>query len=221
MHMIWPEHCPVCGRPAVSFCPECLASCVLPLPPFCIECGGKYDGSCCVSSSPAYALSMHGGNSREFLLDLKYRNARSLGMPMGRLMADNAQYINADLLVPIPLHKGSKREYNQTELLAQGISERWNIPVASDALFWKEEFKRQTEKNGHSRMMLPCDSISLTEMKRGTKIILIDDVYTTGATLRAAKFAAEKSGAVVAGAMLWSRRLLTEENPISWKNTEE
>lgn len=139
---------------------------------------------------------------------------------MGRLMAENTMRIDADLLVPIPLHKDSKREYNQTELIARGISEIWNIPTAPDALFWNKGQGRQTEKSGHLRKMLPYGSISSSSLNGGCRVVLVDDVYTTGATLRAAKFAAERSGAVVLGAMLWSRRLSTAENSLSWEKTE-
>jgi predicted amidophosphoribosyltransferase len=203
LHLFWPEHCPVCGRIGAAYCPECLKSVADPLQPFCLNCGVPWKDGCCAEPVPCYALAYHEGYAREFLLNLKYHNSRSLGVPMGRLMGEMLPRIKTDAIVPVPLHKNSTRAYNQTLLLARGIAEVQNIPC-KDILKWRSDFGRQVEKRGHERMSLPLDSMG-SENIDGTSVVLVDDVYTTGGTLTAAKAAVTEAGGRVAGALVWTR----------------
>lgn len=220
-HLIWPLSCPVCGRIGVSHCPECLASVFAPFPEFCLDCGGSYTAKCCHSSTPAYAAASHDGLPRQFLLNLKYRNIRDLGIPMGRMMAHCAPSMKADIIIPIPLHIKSNREYNQAELLAWGMSEVLKIDVSAGILCWDRELARQTEKHGRERKSLPPNSFSVKQGLSGLDIILVDDVYTTGGTARAAKEAVLRAGGKVAGAFFWSRRTTHGESDASWHGIED
>ena len=215
-HLLWPERCPVCGRVGVSHCPACLAAAAEPLPAFCLECGGRYGLGCCDGSAPCYAAALHEGPARDFLLALKYRNTRDLGVPMGRLMALKLPQVEADAVLPVPLHKHSRRGYNQTELIAGGIAEERRLPVLYNTLLWNIEAGTQTGKSGRERRALPQNAFRADKVLWGRKVILVDDVYTTGGTLRAAKHAAEAAGAVVAAAFVWTRRVPSRENPAAW-----
>lgn len=192
-----------------------------PLPVFCLECGGRYDSKCCYSSVPSYAAAAHEGAARTFLLNLKYRNVRDLGVPMGRLMARCRTDIKADVILPVPLHRDSAREYNQTNLLALGMSSILNIKILPEALCWKFDVGRQTSRHGRERKSLSLDSFSASRDLRGARVIIVDDVYTTGGTVRAAKAAVEKAGGTVEAAFFWSRRITLSESEISWSGTEE
>ena len=220
-HIVWPQTCPVCGRVAVPFCQSCLESVVDPLPLFCLECGGAYGVKCCASSAPCFALTEHAGYAREFLLRLKYHNVKSLGLPMGRLIGKHMFPERFDMVLPIPLHADSVREYNQTELLARGIGEIISTPVNSSALFWRKNCGKQTGRTGRERSSMLYDSMSASTDVKDKHVLLVDDVYTTGGTLRAAKSAVETSGGIVAGAALWSRRISSNEPFESWDITIE
>lgn len=219
-HIFWPQRCPVCGKIVVPFCSDCLASVSNPLTPFCLECGGKYGASCCKESVPCFASSMHDGVAREFLLKLKYHNVKSIGISMGKLMAKKTNNPSANLIVPIPLHKKTTREYNQSALLARGISEEYKIKCDESLLFWRKNRTNQTERYGLQRASMPLDAIKAKHELYNKKIILVDDVYTTGGTLRSAKAAVEKQGGKVVAAMLWSRRVTSMENEITWESLE-
>jgi len=215
-HLVWPQVCPVCGKIVESYCFECIESIIDPLPPFCLECGGKYGVPCCKDSVPCFAATIHDGLPRDLLLRLKYKNIKSLGVILGKLVAQNACLPSADLIVPIPLHKRSTREYNQTSLIGQGISEARKIKLDDSILVWKKNRPNQTDMHGIQRATLPLDSIISKSSVRNKKIILVDDVYTTGGTMRAAKAAIEDSGGSVVAALLWSRRISSSENELSW-----
>lgn len=135
---------------------------------------------------------------------------------MGRRMAALFERVEADMLIPLPLHRGSRRAYNQTELLARGVGESWAIPVEAEALKWKAERKPQTSKKAFERKSLSFDSFEASRIVSGRRVILVDDVYTTGGTVRAAKFALQRAGAEVAAVLVWTRRIRGAEHPAGW-----
>ena len=215
-HFLWPETCPVCGRIGTSCCYSCMRSVVSPLPSFCVKCGAPFGLDCCSGSVPCHAISLHEGISRELLLDLKYRNSRSLGIPMGRLMGEIFSDKDAEILLPVPLHRAGKREYNQSLLLAEGISQVWKIPADDKKLFWRSDILPQAGKTGPSKQMMPLDAMTSSGNLEGRSVALVDDVYTTGNTLRAAIRAVEMAGGKVSSALVWSRRVPSQENEASW-----
>ena len=222
-HVIFPVHCPVCGRLAVSFCGDCVSKAHKDtLPPFCSECGGAWNAECCYSSAPCYAAAAHDGAARQLLLSLKYGNNRKLGAALGAAMSESFPQIDADIIVPMPLHKKSRRAYNQTQLIAEKIAEQRGIPVEINALQWRSGGGHQTGKNARERGALSFSSFEASDAKiKGKSVILVDDVYTTGATVRTAQFALERAGAKIAAVFLWTRRLRAPDDPeASWPDSE-
>ena len=202
-HFIFPQNCPVCGRLGASYCDKCLESVTEKQPPFCSACGGWWSEAKCEGAFPCYAASLYEGGAKEFLLKFKYKNCRALGLPMGRLLAGLFESCEADAIIPIPLHNESSRAYNQSLLLAQGISEIIKIPV-QDSLFWTKNFGRQVEKRARERLSLPISAINCKPLS-GESFLLVDDVYTTGSTIRAASEAIHRVGGRVCGAYFWCR----------------
>lgn len=219
-HLLWPQSCPACGAVGVPFCDECLEQTIQTMPAFCVQCGGLYGVPCCDGSLPVYALGAHEGLAREFMIRFKYRGARALGEAMGHLIARNQEPPFADLIVPVPLHIGSKHAYNQSELIARGVAAAWDIPVDVSCVRWRRGVGRQTDKSGLARRSINENALLVDERIAGKKIILIDDVYTTGATLRAMRDALAAQGAEVVCAFVWSRRLGTAENELAWKGAK-
>lgn len=193
----------MCGKLAVSHCEECLRQSTGDFAPFCSVCGGRWDTSACENGFPCYFASVYEGYAKEFLLNLKYRNYRSLGVPMGRLMGEKFLHRDAGLILPIPLHNDSSRFFNQSKLLAEGISQIWNLPVG-DELFWAHNLGRQVEKTAADRKGLPLSAINCHPL-RGKRVLLVDDVYTTGSTIRVASEAVKRAGGEVSGACFWCK----------------
>ena len=191
-HLLWPAACPLCGTLGVPACLECLLPLLTPplpedLGPVKLWTGGPHEGIL-----------------REFVLEMKYGGNRSLALVMGRALGRIFPPPEADCLVPVPLHRGSTRTWNQSAALASGIAREWNLPVI-DGLFWKEERSTQTALPEAQRRTMPADALASYSGKlAGKRAVLVDDVATTGTTLRRAASALERGGARVDLAVTWT-----------------
>jgi ComF family protein len=133
---------------------------------------------------------------------LKYYDRRSLspvlGRPLAGLVMSDATLKRAELIVPIPLHPSRLRErgYNQSQLLAIQVSQLTGIPW-DDALNRVRRTRDQTALNDEEREKNLAGAFALKPKAavRGGKILLIDDVATTGATLSNAAAILRLSGA--------------------------
>jgi predicted amidophosphoribosyltransferase len=173
---------------------------------FCVECGrdapcGAHpDGLVCVS------VSVYSGINRDVVHSMKYSSRKAIALMMGENMARSLPNPGADFLVPIPLHKGGEREYNQAALIAKGASRVWNVPV-KDCVRWSAERGSQASSRGKAQRALPPGAMISDESAAGKNVILVDDVCTTGNTLLAAAGALEAAGANPCGAMVWGRSM--------------
>ena len=125
------------------------------------------------------------------------------------------------MLLPVPLHRSGRREYIQSLLLAKGISLMWSIPVKDDVLYWRIEMGSQTGKKRISRDMMPANAMEASKSLEGLSVGLVDDVYTTGNTMRTAISAVQRAGGRVASALVWSRRIPSQENEAAWQDVAE
>ena len=122
---------------------------------------------------------------------LKYNNRPDIGEDMGRVMAHEMQYSeffsDIDILLPVPLSRKRLRQrgYNQSEMLATGISDITHLPIVTKALRRKDFHQSQTMLNRWQRQENVADTFELIDdsQLRNKHILLIDDVCTTGATL--------------------------------------
>lgn len=133
---------------------------------------------------------------------LKYGSRRELGRLMGRAMGEFFPSIRDALLVPIPLHAGSARTFNQSMELAKGMSEVWRTDV-SDALEWRISRPSQVGLPSGERKDMPENAMGWKGHPAGN-VCIVDDVCTTGATLRCASSAVMMSGGTVAGVFAWA-----------------
>ncbi len=116
---------------------------------------------------------------------LKYDDARYMGKCLSRLMKIPEEW-KADALVPVPLSKKKQhsRGYNQSELIADALSEQTGIPVDTEMLFRVRDTGTQTALGARERILNMRGAFQASPRAEGRRVILIDDVVTTGATLR-------------------------------------
>ena len=133
----------------------------------------------------AYAYT-YGGPAGGLVRNLKYRSVTRLAEHMAAAMANAYSGIEptgADWLVPVPMHprRRRRRGFNHAELLARGVSEKLGLPVA-DALERVRNTRQQARLPDEVRLMNMDGAFRLRADVRGRRIVLVDDVCTTGAT---------------------------------------
>lgn len=191
------------GLGRACFCDSCLAKLENVTEPLCKVCGKPIeDGAYChwCGQYPreflkAFSPYRYAGLARELILSCKYRNhpelARAMGGAMARYMIEHDQNKEIDWIVPVPIHKSRYRErgYNQACLMAVEIGKQLEIPVRKDWLLRREATRALKEMSAADRkeslkgvFEVAENAQKSIEMKR---ILLIDDVLTTGATAEA------------------------------------
>jgi ComF family protein len=133
------------------------------------------------------------GRVQGILHALKYKNqpdlAVMLGQVYGERMLTAGFFKGFDLIVPVPLHASRlrKRGYNQSAKFAEGLSEKLEVPYSDDHMERKVSTETQTRKSKLNRWQNVDEVFGVGREKdiQGKKILLVDDVITTGATLEA------------------------------------
>lgn len=124
---------------------------------------------------------------------LKYKNKPELGAQLGKAFGCELQrwryQENYDLIIPVPLHKERQRRrgYNQSEWFAKGLAESLNLEVSSEAVTRIRATMSQTRKSVFGRWQNVKDVFHVVQPEkiRGKRILLVDDVITSGATMEA------------------------------------
>lgn len=195
-----PRHCVVCGQRLTATERSLCSVCLLHLPRTTYQFTPTDNPMVqlfwhLTPIKRAAALMFYEPHSEvaQLVYDLKYHDRPDIGEDMGRLMANEFQtahyFDDIDLLLPVPLSRKRKRQrgYNQSELLAIGISDVTGIPVVTKALKRKHFQQSQTQLNRQERRENVSDMFLLTDdsLLKNKHVLLIDDICTTGATLTA------------------------------------
>ncbi len=133
------------------------------------------------------------GRVQHLLHELKYRNHPEIGEVLGRVYGSKIkatnQYQDIDMIIPVPLHPARKRKrgYNQSAKFASGLAEMLDIPYSDDLMVRKMITGTQTLKTKLSRWesMRGVFIVKESAVLKSKKILLVDDVITTGSTLEA------------------------------------
>lgn len=195
-----PRRCPVCGGRLVQedecVCLACMAS--LPRTGYHLRLGNRMEqrfyGIVPIERAAAYYHYSPQSPYSQIVYRMKYLGDSQMGIFMGRCMAGHLMKEGAflhgiDWIVPVPLSVSRLRQrgYNQSFLLAQGVSEVSGIPIDDTLLKRMTDNPTQTRLSGHERWenvdgIFDASGHTLTKLC-GKHLLLIDDVATTGATL--------------------------------------
>lgn len=211
-----PAVCPLCRSPlnpdsGTGFCAECRED-IPPIPAAaCRRCALPYptditdDHLCatCLNEKTALferviAVGVYDGPLKEAIHRFKYRDQINLDHPLADLLASRSTDLSSvDLILPVPLHRKrlAQRAYNQSALLAQRLGRSLDRPVALRRLIRQRNTPPQQGQSARQRKSNLKNAFSLNAPLQGEHVLLVDDVYTTGATVRECCRTLRKSGA--------------------------
>lgn len=218
LDLLLPPACLLCGArlpagiSAGAFCPTCRAA-VPPMPPArCPVCAvahrtpvtSLHHCESCLRQPPAFARVVaagpYAGTLREAVQRFKYRGQLTLERPLGQLLAEAVTAAGGpspDLVVPVPLHVGRLRErgYNQSLQLARRLAGELGAPTAATLLRRTRATAPQQGLDATARKGNLRGAFAVAERLGGRRILLVDDVLTTGATVRECAAVLRRAGA--------------------------
>jgi ComF family protein len=215
--LVFPPRCPLCGeglQAQTGLCAVCWAGLAIPSDPSCSLCqrpfsDGIVDGSVCAPclvDPPKHdgiaAGTLYNEPSRKLVLAFKHGRRIALAPMMARLMAARLTQVDGDwILVPVPLHRWRlwRRGFNQAALLAGEIAKLRGARLEVDALHRPKPTPTLGGLNRKARARALSGAIAVNLRKsqklRGAKVVLVDDVLTSGATSGACVRALKRAGA--------------------------
>lgn len=207
LDVLLPPTCAVCTAEVEApglLCPECFSGLILIAGPCCACCGMPFSlpdeategGLCdiCIQVPPPFgrarAALRYDGASRRLILPFKHADRTELVRPLAGLMAQAGGELlrDADVLVPVPLHRRRLflRKYNQSALLARALGQRAGRPWLLDALLRAKATQSLGGKSAAERRDEVAGVFSVRPSRAdalaGRRVLLIDDVMTSGAT---------------------------------------
>jgi len=219
LSIVFPRACRLCNRllpfsyppPVLSVCDECSQTLSFAFEPFCQKCGLPLDfpsqvcGDCIqgdLQFDKARALFIYGGGAVSLLMSLKYGGRFDLAHELGRMLAwaalKNGMTQN-DIVLPVPIsiERHIKRGYNQSALLAKTVAKTLKIPFSPSVLYRQKDPGPQDHHTRSERLRRQkgCFAVRNAEVIRNKRILLVDDVITTGATASECARVLKRSGA--------------------------
>lgn len=199
LHLFYPHLCLACGQNAPPYREDICTPCKATLPethfhlekenPFTDRFWGRVE----IQSGAALYHFAKSSRVQQLLHNLKYNGKKQVGITLGRRYGHSLKrskhFMDVEVIVPVPLHprKEYMRGFNQSEMIAIGLSEAMNIPYLKNGLVRLKHSESQTKKSRLGRLENMEGVFAAGKPKRlkGRHILLVDDVLTTGSTLEA------------------------------------
>lgn len=218
LDLLLPQRCLACDRPGAPLCASCLAAAPRLRPPLCQRCGAPtaWPVSSCrecagrrLAFDRARAAVGYDADVRRLVTGWKERGLRRLAAPVAELVAGAVARPQADVLTGVPpdRERTLRRGHHPAAALAAELSRRWEIPAG--------------ELLGRARPVAPQRGLTLVARRRNVRdafaargaaprrVLLVDDVYTTGATADAAARALRRAGAQRVEVVTFARAIRT------------
>ncbi|MBF0343006.1 MAG: ComF family protein [Nitrospirae bacterium] len=203
LDLVFPQRCPVCLNSSDSFltapiCSACWSSvrpvtgnlCNVCCRPILLKSDDTPPVVCedCDSLKPSYAsvlaFGLYDGVLREAIIKYKFSSLKRLSRPLSDLLC-SMPIPHADLMVSVPLTKNRliERGFNQTLLLAHHLSREYRINLLDDCLVKVRDTGHQVKLSRQQRLSALHNAFEVKSDVKGKRLLLIDDVLTTGATI--------------------------------------
>jgi ComF family protein len=193
---VYPPSCSGCGKPGILWCSECQNSTQRILSPICEICGYPLPqaGICenCRTSRPPFSfLRSYGeytGSLEKAVKSIKYHSNLGLGLIFAEYLSDMLQDLNWDFdcIVPIPISQDHfrSRGFNQSSVVARPLALMQNKPFLENGVIRTKNTLSQVHLSREERFTNLQSAFSVISATLiGTKVLLVDDISTTGATL--------------------------------------
>ena len=218
LDMLFPPSCVGCGEDGMLLCESCRASLPRLHGSCCPHCARPLGATGVCEPCSRYPLHIDGiraafrmeGAAREMVHRLKYDGVRVLAPLMGSLMVDqlNADELEADVVVPTPLHPARERRrgYNQALLLAREVARRLGLQLDAKGLGrWKDTPAQVGLEGMETRRANVAGVFRARTTFSGLRVLLVDDVCTTGATLETCAQTLRMAGAIEVRGLVFAR----------------
>jgi competence protein ComFC len=206
----FPPVCVGCGKIGKFICAQCSQNLPLILPPFCEKCGKPEPTGLLCPTCWGWKANIDGirapyrfdGVIRDAIHEFKYRNVRAIAGFLAHLMATylKGHPLPGDVLVSVPLSQQRlrKRGYNQSNILTKELSKLIMLPVVDGCLIRiKDNPPQARAADANERHRNVSGAFTCTDDRlSGKRVLLLDDVCTTGATLDACALALKNSNAI-------------------------
>lgn len=198
LQLLFPHVCSGCGSDMLSkesvLCMRCIDA--MPETNFEFHAGNpvekKFWGQLQLEQATSQYYFTRESLMQHLMHQFKYRGNKELALQLGKMMGESLKKSNrfpVDALIPLPLFpaKEKRRGYNQATVLCEGIAESLQVPVLKDAVVRSQHTDTQTRKGRIERWQNMEGKFVLAKpgMVENKKLLLVDDVVTTGATLEA------------------------------------
>lgn len=211
LDLLYPVRCPVCGEIVLPkgqrICKDCREKLVYIEEPRCKRCSKpiefeeqEYCSDCQrkkLHYDGGYAVWVYNEAMRASVAGFKYRGRKEYGVfyirEIVRLYGGTIRKIAPDAIVPVPVHRSKyyERGYNQADLLARGIGRELQLPVFSELLVRHKKTLPQKKLSDKERLRNLTEAFHINKgwsdekLSRLNRILLVDDIYTTGSTVEA------------------------------------
>jgi ComF family protein len=215
--LVFPLHCIGCHREGAVICERCVAGLKRLEKPYCDKCARPNPSPICsgclerpLAVDTIRAPFLFEGPIREAVHRLKYRGQRAAATQLAQLMAESAarSVASVDVITPVPLHPSRlrKRGYNQSFLLARELGKILGLPVQDGLLSKVKNSPPQVETpSREERQSNVAGSFECRRPADDLRVLLIDDVATTGSTLSECAATLKAAGAKAASGLVLAR----------------
>lgn len=220
INCLLPPRCHKCGivlNEDVGLCDDCLKTIHFITEPYCYKCGHPFEflqqksgkllcGNCLKNKRTPFRFSrsafIYDEDSKKLILDFKFHDHTESARFLAKMLFVAGEDIwksDIDIIIPVPLHytRLIRRRYNQSALLCNELGKLTNIKVDNLSLIRHRKTRPQVELSGieRQRNVRNVFSIKNVDAIKGKRVLLIDDVLTTGATLKECAYALKRIGA--------------------------
>ena len=209
LNVLYPIHCLGCGAAGSALCRECRATLPRLAHPYCAVCAQPgVSGTCgaCRRHAPAVDsiiapfLYVSASPIHLAITRLKFQGWRAVAPELGGLLAAflDTQSLSVDLVVAVPSHprRLRSRGFNQAALIARELAKRTGLRVADDLLVRTKNASSQLSMASHESRWLNVErNFACTGTIEGLRLLVVDDLVTTGATMSACASALKDAGA--------------------------